>query len=240
MTTSNNPNKDDEYKSSELLYEQAEYLLNDEIHYANTLRLQRSTTAGLLVVIVGIGLFRFELFVDKDATLPIATFPLFLISVLFTFAAILITAGTWVLFSERPIIKRAKDREKSVEADPDDGESPFIHRQLSEGKSSAALAVLNLHRHYRKLLEGADPVMVIRARTLILKVAYKRLAAANRRVRYRIEKGQGLLFSGLVVVFIAFLVYIWAISARSIGIGGGHGDGMRPQENGTQIEASER
>ena len=85
---------------------------------------------------------------------------------------------------------------------------------LEKGKGTAALAILDLNQRFWKIFQNADPLLTLRARTLIFGVAYRRLAKANRRVRNRIDRGRTLIFFALVIVFIAFLTYIWGVSIR--------------------------
>lgn len=194
-TSPDHVSDEQQYQSSLLVFEQAEYLLNDEIGYATALRTQRRTLSGLLAIVIGLGIFRFDLFGSIEDQPLVPEWALWTIRILITIAIPLIIYGTWSLYSERPII----------EADEIEPESPV----LEDGKSSAALCVLDLERKYRKTLEQAPPLLTIRARTLILSVAYRRLSRANRRVRYRIQRGKKALFLGMIVVFSVFVLYTW-------------------------------
>lgn len=197
---------DSALESAKLLYNQAEFLLNDEIRFAAALRMQRSTTATLLVVVVGIGLFRISFYGTRDDILLIPTWAMFATATLFSLAAMFVLSGTWNLFSERPLI--GSDPALAL----DKGEIAHVHSALASGKSDAALSVLHLSRRHRKILERASPLIVVRAQAMILRVAYERLAAANRRVRYRIERGRSHLLVGLALVFVAFVLYFWSIA----------------------------
>jgi len=173
-------------KSAEYLYQQSEYLLNDEISYAASLRDARKTASGLLIIIIGIGLFRFEMF-RAPGTIP--TVPVWasaVIRVLFVFALGLLGAGGYWIYTERPMWKELRRTEQS---------------------GGSALSVLHLDAPTVKRLELTRPVDVLLWRTSTMRLAYERLRERNRRVRRRIAGGMAFVFTGFVLVFAAFVLY---------------------------------
>lgn len=184
-------------ESASLLLDQTRYLLDDELNFAEVLRGSRKTISGLLLIVIGIGFFRMDLFGDKEQVPLIPVWAIWTIRSLFTLATFMILYGTWKLYSDRPI------RYKEVE--------DKVLPGLEKGKTSASLSVLDLERHYRKILEECQPYYVMRVKNLIYGLAYRRLARANRRVRYRVESGKKWIFLGLILVFLGFLFYIWTV-----------------------------
>ena len=196
-------------ESSRLLFEQAKYLLDDEIGYAESLRETRKTTSTLLAIVLGLGFFKITFFgSEKDLVLLVPVWAYYLSATILTLAVAVLLYGAWLLFSER-----------SFRFLP-----PPPRHALEIGKSSAALAVLDIDRPYRKALEQSSPLFTVRVKTLVLQLAYNRLATANRRVRYRIDLGRKAIFLGLGMVFFAFLLYLWTIGASAVSQSGSQND----------------
>jgi len=199
------PMPEERYQSSLLLFEQAKYLLDDEIGYAESLRSARKTIGGLLVIAIGVGLFQMDLFGAEGERLLVPPAALWSIRLLLTAAVVLLAWGAYLLYSERPL-KAPKPRR-------DSGSKPDRPGDLFEGgKSTAALAVLDIDQSHLETLQDASPIMVLRVKTILLRRAYSRLARANRRVRYRLESGKHLIFAGFLLILIAFLVYFWTMA----------------------------
>jgi hypothetical protein len=201
---------DQRVEQAKLLYEQAEYLLNDEIGFANSLRDTRRTSAGLVAVVVGIGIFRLDLFGSMSGELRLSAWIVLSICGLLTIAAGFILGGLWLIYTDRPIGYRKK-MERDLERDGH--EVPT----LEQGKGSAALAVLDIDSRWRRILRKAEPSLVYQAKAFIFGLAYRRLAKANRRVRERIIRGRTLVFWALICVMLAFVLYIWGASLRGTG-----------------------
>ena len=214
---------EEQLESSKLVLEQAQFLLEDEIGYATALRTQRRTLSGLLAIVIGLGVFRIDLYGSPDDVPLLPSWSILFIRILLVVAVFFILWGTWSLYSERPV-----SHDGSAAPREGDPERPSRVPLLEEGKGSAALCVLDLDRKYRRTLEKARPLDTVRARTLILGVAYDRLATANRRIRYRIQKGKVRLFVSMILLLGAFLLYSWTLGER---------DGL--QEAPTPEEATE-
>jgi len=212
---------DPKLESCRQVLEQAEYLLEDEIRYSGTLRASRNTVSTLLLIVVGIGLFQMDLFGGSSDTLRVELWALWTIRALMSGATALVLLGVYWLYTERP---RQRKHDEEIASNPILRPQPF-----QSGNATAALAVLHVNRDLRERMETRDEAYAVRIRTRILGIAYERLVAKNRRVRYRIEVGRRWLFSGVVVLFSAFLVYLWGLKVETSG--DAHGEQRNAQHD---------
>ena len=83
---------DDALKTAEILYQQERMLLEDQLSYAESLRAGRHTRTTLLLVLIGIGLFKIEVLREAGSVLW-----------LILAAIVCFIVGAYYLFTERPI-----------------------------------------------------------------------------------------------------------------------------------------
>lgn len=184
------PESAESLRTAELLHDQAQYLLNDEISYAASLKDSRKTASGLLILVVGIGIFRFEMYrpAAHVSTVPAGWSDV--IRWLFFVALCLLGYGGYRIYTERPLWKEFWRNPKS---------------------SGSALSVLNLRQEVLESFQAKTPLETMRMKTDGLRLAYTRLRDANRRVRARITSGTSFVFSGLLLVLLAFGVYTFTV-----------------------------
>lgn len=172
------------------MHEQAEYLLNDEIAYAESLRATRRTLSTLLLVVVGVGIFRFDLFRQADEVLAVPVWAAWTIRVVFVVAFLAFVSGVYFVYTERGLLREFRP---------------------STERTGAALSVLYLRQDVLDEFMERPPLDVLRMRTEGLRLAYRRLRASNRRVRRRLASGTALLLAGLFLVLLGFVLYTFAV-----------------------------
>lgn len=170
-------------RSAELVHEQAEYLLNDEIGYAAALRDSRKTASGLLAIMIGVGIFRIDLYRSADHVLAIGPWWAIVVRACFVLSVVFVAIGAFLIFTER---------------------NPFRKKTSING---AALSILFLKPEIVKQLHLAPPHKVLRIRTEGLRLAYTRLRDSNRRIRRRIESGTACVLVGVFFVLLGFVLY---------------------------------
>lgn len=176
---------DDEYRSATLLFEQAKYLLDDEIQYAHSLREGRRTAAGLVLIVIGIGLFRINLY-DDSASLAVPHWAAMAIRLIMIAAYAALLVGVYLIHTERRVLRE------------------LLPRASQRG---GALSVLHLTDRVLDDFRIRPPIEVLSMATDGLRLSYRRLRDANRRVRRRIVSGTCSVFVGLFLVFCAFAIY---------------------------------
>ena len=197
---------DSSEQSSREVLEQTLFLLNDEISYSETLRSSRNTIASLLAVLLGLGIFKVELWGAPGEVRKVDSGSLLVIRACLTGAVLCSLVGVLYLFTERPG-RAAVSKEEN--------ENPVLKpANFQRNESSAAMAVMFLKPKFRKRIEEMPPNLAIKVRTRIAEIAYDRLSRKNRRVRYRIELGRRWLLGSLAFVMVAFVTYLWSESER--------------------------
>ncbi|MEM7623156.1 MAG: hypothetical protein AAF235_08115 [Planctomycetota bacterium] len=206
------------HESARQMLEQAEFLLRDEIKYADTLKASRNNVAGLTSLVLGIGLFQIEIRGNPSDVLLVEHWALWGIRICMTAAVAALAIGILYLFTNQP--------GKPVTArDLRDNPSLGPHK-YQKTKATAALAVFDLKEDSLKQLEDAEPEVAIRVRTRLTRLSYDRLVQKNRSVRYRVELGRRWVLLAFVFVLAAFLVYLWGSDRAAVS-----GD---PDGSGTQ------
>jgi ABC-type multidrug transport system fused ATPase/permease subunit len=227
------------YKTALLIDERQRMLWDDAVQYASALREYRKVVASLLLVLIGIGIFRIELFRSPGEELVIATRPLFWIKVLFTAVIACFTLSAYFMFTERREIRprlggllhiigtKLRSRTRQYRAARKVVRICFHLRRWLRGNpsefSGRAISELELSSDEAEIKEhyDADPTETLRDRTDALAWAYDRLVESNTRVRKRLGLSTFLLFLAFVLVFGAFLVYTWSIDT-GIPVGANH------------------
>lgn len=188
MTESPREAPDAAMRAAELLHDQAEYLLNDELGYASSLRDARRTLSTVIAVIVGIGVFRIELSRPENHVPTIPPWAEGLVRLMFILALLAILFGAYYIHTERA-----------------------LHREFaslkSQKRSGGALSVLYLRQEVFERFLTLPPLDVIKMKAEGLRLAYSRLRDANRRVRARLAIGTFWIFAGVVLVLTAFAIY---------------------------------
>lgn len=183
---------DNALKTAESLHDQAQYLLDDEIGYATSLRDSRKTAAGLLIVVIGIGIFRFDLYRPKDHVLVVPEWAAWVIRILFLMGIVIVSCGAYLIYTERPIFRE-------------------FQKSQNGSKGGGALSILFLRQSVLKQFQDKPPLQVMNMRTTGLRLAYSRLRDANRRVRIRLARGTACVFVGLAFVMVAFGMYTLSV-----------------------------
>jgi len=190
--------------SAKVLVDQAKYLLDDEIRYADSLKSTRRSLGALLLALIGLGLIKVDLFASPEEVLIVSPWGLWVIRIISVAAACSMVIAFYWLYTERPALfigRQAKHaRQTKVQRD--------------HGKG-AALSVLDLDSDWRRKLEKAEDAIVQAAYARGLAIAYERLSAANRRVRYRIEVGKRWVFAGFLLLLASLGLYTWSITSPS-------------------------
>ncbi|TVQ50292.1 MAG: hypothetical protein EA377_14445, partial [Phycisphaerales bacterium] len=212
----------DSYKTALLIDERQRMLWDDAVQYASALREYRKVVASLLLVLIGIGIFRIELFRPPGEELAIDAQSLFWIKVLFSVVIACFILSAYFMFTERREIRprlgellhivgarlRGRPRvprnaaricfrlRRRLRGDP----SELSGRAISELELSSDEAEI-------EALYQSDPTATLRERTEALTWAYDRLVESNRRVRKRLGLSTFLLFLAFTLVFGTFLVY---------------------------------
>lgn len=192
--------KDDpSYRCESLLHDQIEYLLDDQVSYADSLRDSRRTAGGLLLLVIGIGIFRFDLFRPESHVLVVPVWSAWVIRAFVALALLAFLAGAYFIYSERA----------------------FHHEFRKKTKGSGgALSVLYLRQKVLDDFRGKQsPTETMKMKTDGLRLAYTRLRDANRRVRQRIAIGTLLLFLGLGCLSVAFGLYTFTVNTPLTGGG---------------------
>lgn len=179
-------------KSADSLHSQALFLLEDEIAYASSLRDSRKTAATLIALLVGVGIFKIDVFRQPGQELAIEAWAWWVIRLLVTAAIGFMLAGTYHIYTERGLSKEFEGP----------GEVP---------KKGAALSILLLPQAVLQEYQEKSPLDVMRMRTDGIRVAYSRLRDSNRRVRKRIALGVVLVILGLALVLAGFGLYVWTV-----------------------------
>lgn len=185
--------------------------------------------SGLLVILVGLGVFRLEFYKRVDESLIIGEGLMrcisygVLIPSLFFF-----TLGSYFLYTERPIFRRMFEY--------------LADFSVRRGKYFFRLARAGSEEEYNAVrLEGVDgpresrwptgralsatlddeddlddwteagPVVVLIERSERLRNAYRDLRKQNERVSTRLKQSVFCLFTGYVLVFLALGIYLWGI-----------------------------
>ena len=194
----------DRYDSAEQLFNQAKFVLDDEIRFAESLKSSRNALGAVLLALIGLGLFKIDIWGDPEERLRVAAWGLWCIRVSAFGAAGCLGIGFFWLYTERPVFlgrkKRANMWPKPV--------------GFQKRKKGAAVAVLDLDNRWRRALEKSDPTLVMRIRARMYATAYERLTEANRRVRYRIEIGKRWIFGGFVLLLVGLVAYTWMIKVN--------------------------
>ncbi len=179
-----------------LLHEQAQYLLDDELEYAKSLKENRRTIATLLALIVGVGIYKIEFYRPMNQELIVAPWAVWTIRVLFLAAIALVLIGAYFIYTERGILD-----------------------EFSNGKKSkgGALSVLYLREEVLKDFAKKPISEVWEMKTVGLRLAYKRLMEANRRVRKRLARGTFLGLIGMAFILAGFGVYTLSTGTGSKG-----------------------
>ncbi|MFM9957685.1 MAG: hypothetical protein ACKVZJ_06395 [Phycisphaerales bacterium] len=186
------PSDDDLLKSAQSLHDQALFLLEDEISYANALRESRKTATTLIALMVGVGIFKLDLYRDPGQELAVPPVAWWWIRACFCSALLGVLLGAYFIYTER-----GWDREFSQTSDG--------------GKKGGALSILFLSPTVLKEYHEKGPIEVMRMRTDGIRFAYSRLRDANRRVRKRIAIGTMLVILSLAFVLVGFVLYVWMV-----------------------------
>lgn len=175
---------DDKAKSCELLHDQALYLLDDEVHYATSLRENRRTLATLLALVVGVGIFKVDFYRPPGHILAVPELAFWVIRGLFICAIIAFLVAAYFIYTERAIMK-----------------------EFGKKRTGGALSVLSIQDRF--ILEFAEKPAheVWMMKTEGLRLAYYRLQESNRRVRRRLAEGTIVGFVGLVLVLSGITLY---------------------------------
>lgn len=200
-------------------------LWEDQVDYAQTLRVKRQTYSTALVVVAGLGLFKLEWFRHRDSVPTLGVAGQWVVVGLLVVALIAFFFGAYALFTERAILRPRLarmiglgDAAKgwlprfgwSVE-----GEDSLVKR---DSLSERAIAALTLSAEEQELVTDASPEDGWRVRTQRLRLAYERLTLANRRVGQRINLGLLFIFVRYFVVALTIISYGFMV-ARSTGNG---------------------
>lgn len=186
------PTPADLLASATSLHDQAQYLLDDEVSYATSLRDARRTLSGLLVLAVGVGVFRLELFRAPGEILVLPMWSAWTVRGLFSLAFVFVLFAAYFIYTERDITVELAD-----DTAIDDPPRP----------KGSALSVLYLKEEVLNQFFAKSPIEVMRMRTEGLRLAYIRLKDRNRRVRRRTAKGVLWAIAALVLVAVAIVMY---------------------------------
>lgn len=196
--------------SATKLYEQVKYQLDDEVSYATALREHRKTMTTLLVLAVGIGVFRFDLFRSADQVLVVPTWSATVIRVLFSAALVVLLYGTYQLYTERSLFRE-------------------LTRARGARGAGGALSILYLNQAVIDDARIKPPHEVEWLKTDALRLAYLRLKKANKFVRRRLAIGTMALFIGSILVLIGFCFYTLTVDLTKTGNGDSH-DGLHTRD----------
>lgn len=216
-----------EPRSDEHVYEQIRMLWDDQVAYAQSLREGRRTMSSLLLVIVGIGIFRMELFRAPEATVPtVGEGALLGIRVCFTVAIVCFLLAAYFMYTERAqIMERWSERALTelrrrvryamywarASTPADLGRLRELKKPIPAPFTGRAISSLELTSEEVDDLFIKHPTDVRRDQINRLRIAYEHLAAANLRVRSRLGRGGFFVAIAYVAVFLGFLMYNWSI-----------------------------
>ncbi|MCP3906188.1 MAG: hypothetical protein GY715_21395 [Planctomycetes bacterium] len=200
-------------------------LWDDQVALADTLREKRKVISTLLVLLIGLGIFKLQFHRPPGHELVVSDRTLVVLTSLLIPATLCFLLGAYFLFTERPLIRRFSHwlrhfvRRNAValfrkaradtpqEYDAIHPEDPPPSPWPSGRAVSATLdddeAVEDLfHFDYRELIE---------VRSLRLRAAYQDLRRKNKRVSDRLKSATAALLIGYVFVFGAICVYLVAL-----------------------------
>ncbi len=216
-----------EPRSDEHVYEQIRMLWDDQVAYAESLREGRKTMSSLLLVMVGIGIFRMELFREPGSTVPtVSEGALLGIRVCFTVAIMSFLLAAYFMFTERAqhverwlgygltnVWRRARYAVHWARASTPADLSRLrdLERPTPPPFTGRAISSLELDSEEIDDLFIKHPTEVRRDQINRLRIAYEHLATANLRVRSRLGRGGFFLAIAYCAVFLGFLMYNWSI-----------------------------
>jgi len=93
------------FDCARLIYEQHEYLLDDERAYAESLKGARKTATTLVVLVLGVGVLRVNL---GEPPTPDDVLPAWAIATVqwsFTVSALAVLLGAYLLYTDRPVFR---------------------------------------------------------------------------------------------------------------------------------------
>lgn len=175
-----------------LLFEHAQFHLNNELNISASLRDSRKVLSALLAIVLGIGLYRMDIHRQPGEITVIPAWSELVIRILFALSCVAFLLGIVFLYTERPVFDSAP-RERQ-----------------------GALTGLYFPDEVLDALGQGSPWDVYETRTKVYRLAYKRLRAANNAVRRRLTIAGVFFFGGIGALFLSFCIYFWTIEVEGI------------------------
>lgn len=203
-------------ESVRVLFDLHKFLLEDQVHLAETLRNARRTASALLLILVGFGLFKVETFSSVEEKTV-------LIRSLISAAIGCFLVGAFYLFTERSVIWSLW---KAIKR--------YAKRTTVPVNSGLALSRLRLTSDEIVAQSKLDPTECLLVRATEFSDSYEALKSSNYRVRARLGLGTIYLLLGISLAFAAFLVYLWTVGSTDE-----HSTGTRTRDQADASGASQ-
>ncbi|HRQ73585.1 MAG TPA: hypothetical protein PLU35_11205 [Phycisphaerales bacterium] len=212
------------FDTANQVYQHVRLLWEEEAAFAEDLVEKRKTFSTILTILVGLGLFRVQLYRRADEVMVLGPWAALIIKVLAVVALSFFALGVWWLYTQRPIVRggcrrvwheslrwgrylwrlaRSGDNEERERAKPDSLPPPPWPR----GRAIEAVLPDNEELDDWFVL---TPLQAAQARTAQLREAYRSLRVQNQRVYARLRAALASLMAGFLLVLAILFVYTWS------------------------------
>lgn len=215
--------KEEQIKAAEATYEHVRMLWDNQVDCAKDLTEKRKNLSAMMAILLGLGLFRLQLFRRQDEVLAVPGWAASCVLASSVLAMLAFTIGGYLLYTQRPNCRRSmlwlywEARRwvayliKLARANKD---SPAATLGPHPPTLWPAGRVLDLTLPDDEDLNDwflQPPLVVIQTRTQRLRNAYITLRARNNRVAKRLREALFFLFAGFFMVFVALGMYLLAV-----------------------------
>jgi len=211
--------------AAEQIFQHVKMMWDDQVSLAGTLFARRRMVSTMLAVLVGLGIFRFQLTVSAGDRWNVEEADARVIASLLTVATGLFAIGGYLVFTQRPIVRRVAVfswgvvlrrrthlwnlARSKTQAERD--AMRIAPREPSPWASQRASDLLladdeSLDDWHELTLE-----QVRRNRTMRLREAYISLKKQNDRIKWRLGEALMAVVAGYALLFVAFSWYIWTM-----------------------------
>ncbi|MCL4741490.1 MAG: hypothetical protein KJZ54_04730 [Phycisphaerales bacterium] len=215
---------DDALDTAHQVYQHVRLLWEEEAAFAKDLVDKRKTFSTILTILVGLGLFRVQLYRRADEVMVLGPCAALAIKILSVIALVFFALGVWWLYTQRPVVRggcrrawhevrrwgrylwqlaRSGDNEERGRTKPDSlPPDPWprgraIEAVLPEDEELADWFVLT-------------PLQTAQSRTAQLREAYRSLRVQNQRVYARLRAALASLMAGFLLVLAILFGYTWS------------------------------
>lgn len=211
-------------KSAQLVCEHVAALWDDQVTLAGTLIEKRKNLSTMVAVLVGLGVFRFQIWRRSSEIIIVSPEGLLILKVTTALALLAFAGGLYFLYTQRPYVRRFSlwcfdwicvlikycyhlGRAKS-QAEADNIKLVAPKERWSRGRA------IHILLPDKELLDDwlaltPDDIYVERAKRW--RQAYRSLKAQNKRVSSRLQSALFLFLIGIFLVFLSFGVYLWTM-----------------------------